>query len=150
MKSWGGCREFLVRATQTCLVGSACCLGLPLDANLRLSDVLEVVLITPWSSAESCASSTGLASRQAARRLSVRRHLKQKGSTEAISRALTRCRLKYQNACDDLLPQQGSDGSWGSSGTPPIGRRCSVVRLQLGYGIDGAGGARSTVCPVRG
>jgi len=34
------------------------------------------------------------------------------------------------------------DGCWGSYGTPPLGRRWSVVRLQIGYGLGGSGGVR--------
>ena len=33
------------------------------------------------------------------------------------------------------------DGCWGSYGTPPLGRRWSVVHLQLGYGLSRLGSA---------
>ncbi len=33
------------------------------------------------------------------------------------------------------------DGCWGSYGTPPLGRRWSVVRLQIGYGLGRLGSA---------
>ena len=36
-------------------------------------------------------------------------------------------------------PAPALDGFWGSYGTPPLGRRWSVVRLQLGYGLGGEG-----------
>ena len=35
------------------------------------------------------------------------------------------------------------DSCWGAYGTPPLGRRCLQLRLQLGYGLGGAGGARA-------
>ena len=34
------------------------------------------------------------------------------------------------------------DGCWGSYGTPPLGQRWSVVRLQIGYGLGKVWGAR--------
>jgi len=39
-------------------------------------------------------------------------------------------------------PAAALDGCWGSLGTPPLGRRWSVVRLHSGYGLGGSGGVR--------
>ena len=52
--------------------------------------------------------------------------------------------------CDLSRSAAALDGCWGSYGTPPLGRRWSVVRLQLGVGLGEGGAALSPVCPVRG
>jgi len=38
-------------------------------------------------------------------------------------------------------------GCWGPCGSPPLGGRWSVVRLQLGYGLGGTGGANGFETP---